>query len=91
MKQILILGILVFDRIKEAGRTQMVLTRHAAMIKTRLGFHELSQAVCSRVGTILLVLEGEPAGLQAFVNDLSVIGGIEIQEMSFDYYSKNLS
>jgi len=91
MKQNLILGILVFDRIKEAGRTQMVLTRHAAMIKTRLGFHELSEAVCSRVGTILLVLEGEPAGLKAFLNDLSVIGGIEIQEMSFDYYSKNLS
>ncbi|HSV76811.1 MAG TPA: hypothetical protein VLH37_07245 [Bacteroidales bacterium] len=89
MKQNLILGILVFDRIKEAGRTQTVLTRHAAMIKTRLGFHELSEAVCSRVGTILLVLEGEPAGLQALISDLSVIGGIEIQEMSFDYYSKN--
>ncbi|MFW5892061.1 MAG: hypothetical protein ACOCUQ_01535 [Bacteroidota bacterium] len=54
-----ILGIMVYDRIKEAGRTQKVLTRYADIIKTRLGFHELSENVCSRLGTILVVLKGD--------------------------------
>ncbi len=85
MQQTMILGILVFDRIKEAGRTQEVLSKHSAVIRTRLGFHELSDAVCSRVGTIVLVLQGQPEKWQQLEEDLSHIGGVEIQKMKFDY------
>lgn len=88
MKQTLILGILVFDRIKEAGKTQEVLSKHAAIIRTRLGFHELSESVCSRIGSILLVLEGEPENWLGLEKDLAEVGGIEIQKMKFDYLSK---
>ncbi|HSV87085.1 MAG TPA: hypothetical protein VLH61_00425 [Bacteroidales bacterium] len=91
MKNNLILGILVFDRIKEAGRTQKVLSTHAGIIKTRLGFHELSDSVCSRVGTILLVLEGDQAGLEALTDDLSKIGGIEVKEFTFEFYTKKFT
>jgi len=87
MKQTIVLGILVFDRIKEAGKTQFVLSKHAGVIRTRLGFHELSEAVCSRVGTILLVLEGNPETWLDLEKDLAEIGGIEIQKMKFDYLS----
>lgn len=59
MQALRILGIMVYDRIKEAGKTQEVLTRHASIIRTRLGFHELTRDVCSRTGTILLVLQGD--------------------------------
>lgn len=83
MQQTMILGIMVLDRIKEAGKTQGVLTKYAGIIRTRLGFHELSADVCSRVGTILLVLQGDPAIWQAFLDELSEIGGIEIQSMTF--------
>lgn len=75
---------MVFDRLKEAGRTQKVLSHHAACIRTRLGFHELSTDVCSRVGTILLVLQGKPADWKAMQDDLDAIGGIEVKTMSFD-------
>lgn len=88
MKHTMILGILVFDRIKEAGKTQKVLSKHAALIRTRLGFHELSEAVCSRMGTILLVLEGKPESWQILEKDLADIGGIEIQKMKFDHLFK---
>lgn len=85
MQKTMILGILVFDRIKEAGKTQQVLTQHAATIRSRLGFHELSEDVCSRLGTILLVLQGQPEEWKKLEDDLLGIGGIEIQKMKFDY------
>ena len=58
MNQLKIIGIQVLDRVKEAGLTQQALTRHANCIRTRLGFHELNDAVCSRTGLILLELCG---------------------------------
>jgi hypothetical protein len=83
MYQTTILGIMVYDRIKEAGRTQKVLSRHASIIRTRLGFHELSREVCSRVGTVLLVLNGQPHENEQLRNELGEIGGVEVQEMNF--------
>ena len=87
MQQTMILGILVFDRIKEAGRTQQVLTKHANVIRSRLGFHELSEKICSRVGTIVLVLQGDPSGWNKLEEDLGAIGGIEVKKMEFEYLS----
>lgn len=88
MQETMILGILVFDRIKEAGKTQEVLTRHADVIRSRLGFHELDDHTCSRVGTILLILQGKPEKWQELRAELAEIGGVEIQEMKFDYLFK---
>ncbi len=88
MQKTMILGILVFDRIKEAGRTQEVLSKHSDVIRTRLGFHELSDTVCSRVGTIVLVLQGNPDKWQHLEEDLGEIGGVEIKKISFDYMFK---
>ena len=88
MQKTIILGILVYDRIKEAGRTQEVLSKHADVIRTRLGFHELSETVCSRVGTIVLVLQGDPEKWQQLEAELAEIGGVEVKKISFDYIFK---
>ena len=88
MKRTIILGIVLFDRIKEAGKTQDVLSKHSGIIRSRLGFHELSADVCSRVGTILLVVNGSNEECAALENDLLEIGGIEIKSMTFDYLNK---
>ena len=85
MQQTMILGIMVYDRIKEAGRTQKLLTKHAKVIRTRLGFHELSTEVCSRVGTILLVLQGDEQQWKLLTDDLKEVGGIETQTMTFNH------
>ncbi len=79
-----IIGINVLDRIKEAGRTQEVLRKYATSIKTRLGFHELSEDVCSRNGFVILELTGKKSDWDNLENELNEIGGVNIQKMSFD-------
>ncbi len=83
MKEVRIIGLLITDRIKEAGRTQQALTKYAHVIKSRLGFHEVSEEVCSRVGIIILHLAGDPGECQNLEQELSQIGGLELQRMVF--------
>jgi hypothetical protein len=83
MSQLKIIGIQVLDRVKEAGLTQRALTHHASCIRTRLGFHELNDAVCSRTGLILLELCGTLEEQVQLEKELASIGGLNIQEMSF--------
>jgi hypothetical protein len=84
MKEIRILGLLITDRIKEAGRTQEVLSRFAHIIKSRLGFHEVTEDVCSRVGVIILQLSGQSVDFDELEQELSLIGGLEVQHMCFN-------
>ena len=83
MKEIRIIGLLITDRIKEAGRTQQALTKYAHVIKSRLGFHEVSEEVCSRVGVIILQLAGDAEECKNLEQELSQIGGLELQRMVF--------
>jgi hypothetical protein len=78
-----LLGIKIFDRIKEIGITQEILSKHTDIITTRLGFHELSEKVCSREGFIILHLTGDPTDSKKLISELKEVGGIEIKEMSF--------
>jgi hypothetical protein len=80
-----ILGILITDRIKEAGRTQTVLSKNARLISTRLGLHELNDKVCSRVGIILIHLTGIASEWDAFEKELGQIDGLVVKQMSFLY------
>ena len=83
MKEIRIIGLLITDRIKEAGRTQETLTKYAHVIKSRLGFHEVTEDVCSRVGVVILQLAGNAAECTNLENELGQIGGLELQRMVF--------
>ncbi len=77
-------GIRIMDRIKEAGRTQQVLSKHAPVIQSRLGFHEVTEAVCSRVGLVVLHLRDAGSRWEALRDDLDKIGGIEVKVMTFN-------
>jgi hypothetical protein len=83
MSEIRIIGLLITDRIKEAGLTQKALTKYAHVIKSRLGFHEVSEDVCSRVGVIILQLAGDAGECIRLEQELGQIGGLEIQRMIF--------
>ena len=85
MTETRILGLLITDRIKEAGRTQLTLSKYSRLIRSRLGFHELNDNVCSRSGIIVLHLTGMPDEWTEFENELAQIGGLEVQNMSFTY------
>jgi hypothetical protein len=78
-----ILGIKIIDRIKEAGLTQKVLSKHSGLITTRLGFHELSTEICSREAYIILHLSGSESESVNLHTELKALGGIEIREMTF--------
>jgi hypothetical protein len=84
MKEVRIIGLLITDRIKEAGRTQQALTKYAHVIKSRLGFHEVSEEVCSRVGIIILQLAGDSMECHDLEQELAQIGGLELQRMVFN-------
>ena len=79
-----ILGVKILDRIKEAGLTQEILSKHSSLITTRLGFHELTTEMCSREAYIILHLSGNQSDAGRLISDLKTIGGIEIAEMSFE-------
>ncbi len=85
MKENRIIGILIKDRIKEAGKTQKVLSKYASIITTRLGTHQLNDSVCSRKGVIMLHLGGDESKWDSLETELNTIGGIEVQKMSFVY------
>jgi len=78
-----VIGIKIIDRIKEAGLTQGILSRNASVITTRLGFHEVTDSVCSREAYIILHLNGDPAVSEKLRKELETLGGIDIREMTF--------
>jgi hypothetical protein len=78
-----VLGIKIIDRIKEIGLTQEILTRYASLITTRLGFHELTNEICSREAYIVLHLNGDPSDTEKLISELKAMGGVEIREMAF--------
>ncbi len=86
-----VLGIKIIDRIKEAGLTQEILSRHATLITTRLGFHEVSDSVCSREAYIILHLNGDPADTDKLRSELEALGGVVIREMVFTTEKEELN
>ena len=78
-----VLGIKIIDRIKEAGLTQGILSRHSNVITTRLGFHEVTDEICSREAYIILHLNGDPSDSEKLRSELEELGGVEIREMTF--------
>ena len=85
MKETRIIGLLIRDRIKEAGRIQLLLSKFSHLIKSRLGFHELNENTCSRAGVVILQLSGNQEEWNAFEEEIAAIGGVEMQKMSFVY------
>lgn len=63
----------------------MLLSKYSKLIRSRLGFHELNDNVCSRSGIIVLHLTGMPEEWKEFEEELAEIGGLEVQNMSFTY------
>jgi hypothetical protein len=78
-----VLGIKIIDRIKEAGLTQEVLSKHASVITTRLGFHEVTDNICSREAYIILHLKDDHAESEKLIKELEPLGGIIIREVVF--------
>jgi hypothetical protein len=86
-----VLGIKIIDRIKEADLTQGILSRYANVITTRLGFHEVTDEICSREAYIILHLNGDPADSEKLRSELEDLGGVVIREMTFNAEMETLN
>lgn len=84
MEHTKIVAIQIKDRIKEANRTQEVLSKHGKIIHNRIGFHEVSNDICSREGTLILHIHSTQDALDILMDELKAIGGIETKSISFD-------
>jgi len=80
-----VIGIKITDRLKEAGLVQKILSEHAGVISTRLGFHELSDEVCSREGFMVIHLAGDPDSCDMLAARLKKTEGITVREMAFSH------
>lgn len=78
-----VVGIKIIDRIKEAGLTQGILSKHSSVITTRLGFHEVTEAVCSREAIIVLHLNATPEESESLIKELQSLEGIAVREAAF--------
>jgi len=78
------IGIKIIDRIKEAGLTQGILSKYSTVITTRLGFHEVTDSLCSREAYIILHLKDNHAESGKLRQELESLGGILIREIVFE-------
>lgn len=85
MNELKIIGINVTDRIKEAGRTQDILSEYSDIIKIRLGFHELTDEKCSRNALIVLQLKGDKTKWKQFEDQLNAVDGLVVKNMLFNF------
>jgi hypothetical protein len=82
-ENVCILGIMINDRIKEAGNVQRILTQFGCSIKTRIGLHEVTDKHCSTRGLIILELTGPQDDQNKLKEELAGIGGITLKKMDF--------
>ena len=82
-KQTRILGVLITNREKEAGKVQSVLTKYGCSIKTRLGLHETTDELYNTNGLMLLELTGNISEMDMLEEELLGIDGAQTQKMIF--------
>ena len=80
-----IVGVHVTDRAQHAAEVQEVLGRHARLIRTRLGLHEVSETGASPHGLILLETVGSEADIDALSDELRRLPGVQVQSMFFSH------
>jgi hypothetical protein len=85
LKQHIILGVHITDRVHHVHKVQETLTEYGCSIRTRLGLHEADKGFCSPNGLIILEMTDDLATAQELSNKLIAIDGVEVQTMIFSH------
>ena len=85
MKDHIIVGIHITDRVERAGEVQKILTEYGGNIRTRLGLHHADHEVASPQGLILLDTVGDESEIDAFCDKLRKLHGVQVQRMFFSH------
>ena len=76
-----ILGIKLLGRRAVAMKFQEILSKYGCNVKTRIGLHEVSGAICSPDGVILLEVIGDEKILSGLIAELKEIDGLKLEIM----------
>ena len=85
LKDHVILGVHVTNRVEHTPSVQNVLTEFGCNIKTRVGLHDVNDNYCSPNGLLLIEFIGSDKEREQIMEKLSAIQGIEVQCMVFDH------
>ncbi len=85
MRDHIIVGVHITDRVTNAGEVQAVLTRYGACIRTRLGLHDATGDSAEPSGLILLETIGPPQNVEALCDALRKLRGVQVQQMYFSH------
>lgn len=78
-----IMAIKINGRTANAPRVQEVLTKYGCQIKTRVGFHEVSEDQCSMDGILVLQLFGDEEKVQSLYDELVEMDGVSAKFIEF--------
>lgn len=78
-----IMAIKINDRPDHATNVQEILTKYGCNIKTRVGFHDVSEDQCSMDGLVMLQLFGKEKDIQALFDELDTVEGVKVKFIDF--------
>jgi hypothetical protein len=80
----IIMGFVLHQRVKSAGKVQELLTSYGCDINTRIGLHVASEDACSPNGLILLEFrDGAEQKAELFEKELKELADVDVQRMIF--------
>ncbi len=85
LKDHVILGVHVTNRVEHTPTVQNVLTEFGCNIKTRVGLHDVNDSYCSPNGLLLIEFVGSEEEREQIIEKLAAIKGIEVKSMVFDH------
>lgn len=78
-----IIAVKINGREAHASSVQEILTRYGCNIKTRVGFHEVSDDQCSMDGVLILQLFGENNDIENMLKELGSLDGVNLKNIEF--------
>ncbi|MGH2271980.1 hypothetical protein ACQ9LF_09295 [Anaerohalosphaeraceae bacterium U12dextr] len=85
LKQHIILGVHITDRVHHVQSVQETLTQYGCSIRTRLGLHEADKGYCSPNGLLILEMTDDLPTAQELASKLNAIEGVEVKTMVFGH------
>lgn len=85
MRDHIIVGVHITDRVKNATEVQTVLTSFGRSIRTRLGLHEADTDAASPNGLIILETVGPEEDVEKLCDALRKLQGVQVQRMFFSH------
>jgi hypothetical protein len=77
------MAIKINDRDGHAPGVQEILTKYGCNIKTRVGFHDVSEDQCSMDGLIMLQLYGNKSDIQSMYDELGEVNSVKVKFIDF--------